>query len=131
MTDLATLIQSLKAAKEGTRELDAKIHASKFPSYGSHGMWQYWIGRECPAYTTSVDAALSLYKTKPERVPSDPLKACIARIQAWWRVVRGMVSMPLLARSLTMLKAISMRIAGTAIAGVPLRKDRHERRYDD
>lgn len=30
-----------------------------------------------PAFTTSLDAAVTLYKTKPDHVPSNPIQACI------------------------------------------------------
>jgi hypothetical protein len=53
MSDLLSLISRLEAAKEGSRELDQEI-------WFNH----VWEGqgdeRDVPAYTSSVDAALSL-----------------------------------------------------------------------
>lgn len=74
MTDIAVLAK-LEAAKEGSRELDFEVarcvdlwRRAKVPVSGRHpAYWGYWRKRggkwwrtQLPAYTTSIDAALTL-----------------------------------------------------------------------
>jgi hypothetical protein len=78
MSDLLSLISRLEAAKEGSRELDAHIavtlmgytfHEETTAEHFERGYFACWMGKphesHCtnvsrwPAYTSSVDAALS------------------------------------------------------------------------
>ncbi|HEY1034999.1 MAG TPA: hypothetical protein VGE09_08460 [Pseudoxanthomonas sp.] len=34
-------------------------------------------------YTTSLDAAVTLYKTKPDRISTDPMKVCAEALRQW------------------------------------------------
>ena len=36
-----------------------------------------------PHYTSSLDAAMMLYKVIPERVPSNPVAACAEALKQW------------------------------------------------
>lgn len=36
-----------------------------------------------PLWTTSLDAAVTLYKVKPDRIPSDPKKVCAEALRQW------------------------------------------------
>lgn len=36
-----------------------------------------------PSYTTSLDAAVTLYKRKPEVISSDPRKVCAEALRQW------------------------------------------------
>lgn len=36
-----------------------------------------------PRYTAAVDAALALYRKKPDRIPSDPLKVLADALEQW------------------------------------------------
>ena len=63
------LIALLRRAKEGSRDLDWQIHA-EIIGLASKGL-------HLPHYTTSLDAALTLYWKKPNKMPTDPIKACI------------------------------------------------------
>lgn len=55
-----TLIEQLESAAEGSRALDAQI-ASQHGGFGGMG-YETWdaIEADCPHYTTSLDAALTL-----------------------------------------------------------------------
>lgn len=80
------LLAALEGATGPSRELDAEIAASE----GWTRFSDYWLspsGRQRqyhpPAYTASLDAALTLYKEKPECVPFNPIKACIEGLKQW------------------------------------------------
>jgi hypothetical protein len=104
------LISRILAAPEGSRELDVRIHTARYPSQSvlfdpgsvgrdrrdpKYGMlsdfpldgWSDYeaVARaiSAPRYTTSLDAALMLYKLKPRVVPSNPLEACIEALRQW------------------------------------------------
>lgn len=99
--DLLALAERVEGATEPSRELDEAVHAAVFPD---DPWWQAMVkGREMVAagrdlapitacgnvmrasswavgcrvasYTTSLDAALSLYPTKPDTIPTCPRKA--------------------------------------------------------
>jgi len=106
MSDIAStgLIERLEATQSGSRELDFDILGIIDPEthgeirsvqrdrklksgFNEHLFWfddgEGFSGTILvPAYTTSVDAALSLYIKRPERVPSDPRLACIGALKA-------------------------------------------------
>lgn len=37
----------------------------------------------CPLFTSSIDAAMTLYKSIPDRVPAKALSACREALQQW------------------------------------------------
>lgn len=86
------LIARLEEATEGSRELDAEIALTVFPALmecrsdpeQGEGHWIHPRYGKTYAldYTTSIDAAATLYPEMPERVPSDPLNACIEALKA-------------------------------------------------
>ena len=77
MTDLETLIADLEAAEEGSRKLDYRIHAL-LHNQTSEWVWeQDFVHHDIPHYTTSLDAALTLYRDRPDFVPSDPRLTCV------------------------------------------------------
>jgi len=65
-TTLLALASRVEAATGADRGLDSEIHHAKC---GGVGTGSY--GTE-PRYTASLDAAMSLYITIPERIPSNP-----------------------------------------------------------
>jgi hypothetical protein len=50
------------------------------PSFPLHERWRWndgdGAGDQVPPYTALLDAALTLHRYRPERVPSDPCAAC-------------------------------------------------------
>ena len=97
-----TLIAELEAATEGSRELSDKvalaigwkneIHGDEARGYfvPRYATWtspegvqqppnEWWP----PPVTQSLDAALTLYKLRPDMIPSDPLKACLEALKEW------------------------------------------------
>lgn len=74
MTDL---IAKLEAADGPARELDYEIAAAIGWPDAPHSK------QHARRYTESVDAALTLYKEKPNRVPSNPIDACIEGLKQW------------------------------------------------
>lgn len=65
------LIKRVKAATEGSARLDLAICNALFPE------------RETvPYYTTSIDAAVTLYKVLPSRIPSNPLEVVVEALRA-------------------------------------------------
>lgn len=106
---LSDLIERLEQATEGSRELECRISLSLFDpqlmvdpggyspeqhpaeyakaskAFGDLSGWSDWEGLyhilDAKPWTTSIDAALTLYLRKPERVPSDPRLACIEALR--------------------------------------------------
>ena len=72
------LIAKMEQAGEGSRKLDAEI---AFQSGWHVDNNDNWIGPQgeivVPHYTTSLDAALTLYNVVPDVISTDPIKACI------------------------------------------------------
>ena len=72
-----SLIAELERATKGSRELDEAIHRIVAPEewtiQNSPFTW--------PDYTDSLDAALTLYKTRPDMIPTNPLKACVEALK--------------------------------------------------
>jgi len=67
MTDLSGLIERVEAAGEGSRELDADIARAigRIPPHAGYAAmddvaWDRGLGYSVPAYTTSLDAAMTL-----------------------------------------------------------------------
>lgn len=88
MTDTAMtsdLIQRLEEATEGSRELDLIVNEAAGGA-PAESITETMIGQWLPHYTTSIDAAKSLYPVVPEMMPSDPLKACVEALKARARV---------------------------------------------
>lgn len=83
------LIERLERATGPDRELDAAIAQAIGIDIGYfvRDMRGNFIGVSnnvtIPACTSSIDAALTLYKSKPDRVPSDPRKACVEALKQW------------------------------------------------
>lgn len=70
------LIARLEKESRPSRELDEAIRAYvKARPSELHASGSTWFEPEL--YTASIDAALTLYRTVPERVPSNPIKVCI------------------------------------------------------
>ena len=92
MTPLTTAIEALKKATEGSRRVDIIIHAALNgwtidESATIGGPWyikQNWhvTANATPFYTTSLDAALTLYPERPAMIPSDPHLNCLAALKA-------------------------------------------------
>lgn len=88
MPDLTKLIEKLEAVKEGSRELDREVAFAVGWTTSDTGTYR-WIcphGRreiDAPGFTWSLDAALTLYRTKPERIPARALSACVEALQQW------------------------------------------------
>lgn len=80
MTDTAKLAERIEALDEPCREIDAEI-ARAMSGNPSNYYYDRFDGEwasdtHASHYTASLDAAMTLYKTLPERVPSDPKAAC-------------------------------------------------------
>jgi hypothetical protein len=82
---IADLIARLESATEGSRELDVAIAdvadgwpVCRDPAWriAPHGASVHAL-TAVRAYSTSLDAAVKLYKTRPTRIPSNPLRVCI------------------------------------------------------
>lgn len=83
--DYVRLLSLLEQASAGSRELDAT--AGRLSGANpivttedkrTRARLDTWL-----PYTTSLDAALTLYRTKPDRIPTDPLKACAEALRQW------------------------------------------------
>ena len=84
----ADLIAGREAATEGSRELDHAIAGelgwTRMEPWILKG--EYFLDPEgnekvVPFWSISIDGALTLYKTTPERIPSNPLTACIEALK--------------------------------------------------
>lgn len=111
MTSTEELIAGLKKATGPSKEIDRRIAAVMgwqriTPSQmrKKYGGWiapEDYIGRmsdgspicdslhgttihrDVPDYTASIDAAMTLYKRAPERIPSNALDVCKEALQQW------------------------------------------------
>ena len=93
------LIDRLEQAPEGSRLLDNEIWWRLFRRGFDPSIVDYFTitvpemavfhngggggGAMAPHYTASIDAALTLYKKRPEMVSTDPLKACVEALRQW------------------------------------------------
>lgn len=86
---LQALIQKMKDAGGPSVSLDREIFEAVHGISSTHKVQGYSGGiveraiSGLPEYTRSIDAALSLYKTKPALVPSNALAACIEALEQW------------------------------------------------
>ena len=84
---LEALIARLSVAVGGDRELDhiiAYATGNGDPRDNSPPgvprQAYVWYPKQ---YTASLDAALTLYTTRPEFVPTNPIKACLEALRQW------------------------------------------------
>ena len=113
MADLKSLIAELEAAKEGSRELNARVATAVT---GIHRVWPggspYSAGPDALPYTTSLDAALTLVPEcsyidmtiEPVREDCDRVCLAIIRIDNDTRF-SGTSTTPALALTVAALKA--------------------------
>ena len=78
MTELTELIAKLEAATKESRELDVAIERVKRHLGPNDGVRLDFI----PVYTSSLDAALTLYNIKPIMISSNPRIICINALKA-------------------------------------------------
>ena len=77
--------------EEPSRELDAAVLGAcghQAVNRGQRMGWEYrqngfGIWRSMPSPTTSLDAAVTLYKQKPETISIDPRKVCAEALRQW------------------------------------------------
>lgn len=85
MTDRTALIARLEKAAGPDRELDGDIWRAIDPV--ADQCWPHWSAEQrenmTPRFSASLDAALTLYRQPPQRIPADPRQACIEGLKQW------------------------------------------------
>lgn len=85
-------------SREQLRDLIARVEAAQGPDADLDRMIDHYVPRgpqpafhlalslrdkwKVPAYTASLDAALTLYRERPDVIPTDPRKATAAALRA-------------------------------------------------
>lgn len=77
---LLSLAARCEAASGPDRAIDRAIGEAVHAGTGWVGDI---VGLGYLRYSASLDAALSLYKVRPDRIPTDPLKACAEALRQW------------------------------------------------
>lgn len=88
MTDLLALAAECEKAEGPSRGLDRKIFEATTGLSASHWLPGFTGGSlirhmDTPRYSDSIDAALTLYKVVPARIPSNPLAVCVEALRQW------------------------------------------------